>query len=355
MQRTLSHLQNIPLRETNGNAATQMAASNQLDSNRRTSREHEQTRAWRAFAPHSKAGGVHQDCLQPGPCTHAGRTPEVRSGTRPSFPALPCPGAGRRASLPRGHPQPQSRSPGSARAEQRGLPAPPEPKPCDIPGRPPNQLHPLLHRWVPDGSTSSSQLQGVLAPSSPSSDPELGTASSVLLLAQQQARQGHAAEERGAARPTPPALSEAGAGARAETSAQRVLRSGCGSRHRHFYGNSLARSRRRVLPGATEQLLQGSCCRRQRHRARSSPRAPQAARPLLRRSGGSGQRKVREAVLRLRAGRRNVTCLCFTRFVFQPKNQQQGEKGRSITAGSSVNAAGSDNEPQSVLKRRRRH
>lgn len=91
MQRTLSHLQNIPLRETNGNAATQMAASNQLDSNRRTSREREQTRAWRAFAPHSKAGGVHQDCLQPGPCTHPGRTPEVRSGTRPSFPALPCP------------------------------------------------------------------------------------------------------------------------------------------------------------------------------------------------------------------------------------------------------------------------
>lgn len=121
-------------------------------------------------------------------------------------------------------------------------------------------------------------------------------------------------QRRGAASPTPRALGEAGAGLRAEAAP------GSAARLRQPAPTSLwqllARSRHH-----TEQLLQGSCCRRQRHQTLRQPRSwgspvpcplsPPAALGGLRAAQGA------PTVLVLRAGRHNVTRLCFTRFEFQ--------------------------------------
>lgn len=221
---------------------------------------------------HSKAGGAQQDCLQH--CTHTARTQEVCSGTRPSLPALQEP----RITSPRTSSAPaltEQRASHCSRAKalqhQRSS------------SKPAASSAALLGaRWACKQLTAAGG-----APSSPGCSPELSTAHSHVA-----AGPGHSrgtSQRRGAAGPTPRALGEAGAGLRAEAAP------GCAARLRQPALTSLwqllARSRHH-----TEQLLQGSCCRWQRHRTPGSPGAGAAPSPvpcpLLQRSVGCGQRKV---------------------------------------------------------------
>lgn len=223
-----------------------------------------ETWARRTFTVHSKAGGAQQDCLQH--CTHTARTQEVCSGTRPSLPALQEP----HITSPRASSAPaltEQRASHCSRAKalqhQRSS------------SKPAVSSAALLGaRWACEQLTAAGG-----APSSPGCSPELSTARSVLLLAQGTA----GAHLRGEELPAPHL------GLRAEAAP------GCAARLRQPAPTSLwqllARSRHH-----TEQLLQGSCCRRQRHQTPSSPGAGAAPSPvpcpLLQCSAGCGQRKV---------------------------------------------------------------
>lgn len=234
-------------------------------------------------------------------CAHTGRTQEVCSGTRPSLPALlqePRVTSPRASSAPALTEQRASHCSGAKTLQHQRSSSKPAASSAALLG-------------APRGRGQLTAAGG--APPCAGCSPELSTARSVLLLASSEHGTG-TSQRRGAAGPTPRALGEAGAGLRAEAAP------GSAARLRQPAPTSLWQ-----LPGTqpaarparhrTEQLLQGSCCGRQRHRTPGSPGAGAAPSPvpcpLLHCSAGSGQRKV------LRAGRHNVTRPCFTRFEFQ--------------------------------------
>lgn len=223
---------------------------------------------------HSKAGGAHQGCLQH--CTHTARTQEVCLGTRPSLPALQEP----RITSPRASSAPaltEQRASHRSRAKtlqhQRSS------------SKPAASSAALLGaRWACKQLTAAGG-----APSSPGCSPELSTARSRVAAGPAASTAG--AHLRGEELPAPHlglwVRQVLGSGLRLPQGLQR----GCGSRHRHLYGNSWHAAGTTPSSSSRAAAADGSGTKPSGSPGAGAAPSPVPC-PLLQRSAGCGQRKV---------------------------------------------------------------